>query len=101
MNVKQKPKSAPGTGAAPCKLWASDMGCMRGGTCTFSHSLKKEKACLRCGAKDHWAKHCTRPKKEKEPTKGGTGLTKSAGAEGDEEKEQKPREIERKRKIEV
>ncbi len=91
MHTNLKPKSAPGEGAAPCKFWASDTGCMRGGTCTFSHSLKKEKACLRCGAKDHWAKDCTRPKKEKGSTKGGKSSTKSAGSEGDEEKEQKPK----------
>ncbi len=58
----------------------------------LNHSLKKEKACLRCGAKDHWAKDCTQPKKEKEPIKGGKGLTKSEGVEGGAEKEHKSKE---------
>ncbi len=75
---------APPKGAAPCKFWASDTGCMRGGACAFSHSLKKEKACLRCGAKYHWAKDCTRPKKEAAPGKGGKGSGKFVTLEGED-----------------
>ena len=61
------------TGKPRCKFYLSEAGCRKGKQCTYSHDVKDEKRrCWTCGAVDHMASSCTRPKStsaESSPTR--------------------------------
>ena len=62
-------------GIQPCRFFNTDTGCRKGKECRWSHVVEEGKRrCWVCGAVDHYAGSCTRPKESKgSPEKKGWG----------------------------
>ena len=55
----------PEKGNTPCKFFLTDEGCRKGQQCAWKHQVEgNTRRCWACGATDHYANKCPRPKKE-------------------------------------
>ena len=60
------PKKDGSRETAPCRFFNTDTGCRKGKECRWLHTVEEgKKRCWVCGATDHYAGSCTRPKDQK------------------------------------
>ena len=83
----EKPRREGDTKDKPrCKFYLTDQGCRRGKGCSYAHEGRDEKRrCWNCGAIDHMAPQCPRPKEVKEAPK--TKVLRSEKEREDSKKE--------------
>lgn len=67
-------------GQLPCRFFNTDTGCRKGKECRWSHVVEEGKRrCWVCGAVDHFAGACTRPREGKGAGDGKKGWGKGEG----------------------
>jgi hypothetical protein len=67
-------------GNTPCKFFLTEEGCRKGQQCAWKHQVEGDtRRCWACGATDHYANKCPRPKKERSSEE---GWKKGAKGEG-------------------
>ena len=60
------PKKEGAKEASPCRFFNTDAGCRKGKECKWMHTVEEgKKRCWICGAVDHYAGSCTRPKDQR------------------------------------
>ena len=62
-NEERPPKKEGAKETSPCRFFNTDTGCRKGKECKWMHTVEEgKKRCWVCGAVDHYAGSCTRPK---------------------------------------
>ena len=64
--AKREPNAREGKEQMPCRFFNTDTGCRKGKECRWAHAVEDgRRRCWICGAVDHFAGACTRPKDQR------------------------------------